>query len=85
MESSGINAATVKKLQEAGYHTVESVLIDMLGDVKVAFATMKKLVEVKGISEVNAQKIQQAASKLIPMGFTTVLYTCWLHNSGNRI
>lgn len=39
---------------------------------QVAFATMKKLVEVKGISEVNAQKIQQAASKLIPMGFQTV-------------
>mgnify|MGYP002286354097 CR=1 FL=1 len=33
---------------------------------------MKKLVEVKGISEVNAQKVQAAASKLIPMGFTTV-------------
>ena len=33
---------------------------------------MKKLVEVKGISEVNAQKLQAAASKLIPMGFTTV-------------
>lgn len=33
---------------------------------------MKKLVEVKGISEVNAQKVQATASKLIPMGFTTV-------------
>ncbi|KAK8803074.1 hypothetical protein WA588_002232 [Blastocystis sp. NMH] len=61
LESAGINAATVKKLQDAGYYTVESV----------AFSTMKKLVEVKGISEVNAQKIQQAASKLIPMGFQT--------------
>lgn len=27
LESQGINAATVKKLQEAGYHTVESVFL----------------------------------------------------------
>jgi hypothetical protein len=33
---------------------------------------MKKLVDVKGVSEINAQKIQAAAGKLIPMGFTTV-------------
>ena len=39
---------------------------------------MKKLVEVKGISEVNAQKLQAAASKLIPMGFTTVSLEYWL-------
>ena len=72
LESQGINAATVKKLQEAGYHTVESVFLSEQRFDQVAFETMKKLVEVKGISEVNAQKLQAAASKLIPMGFTTV-------------
>lgn len=61
LESSGINASLIKKLQEAGYYTVESV----------AFTTQKKLIEVKGVSELNAQKLQAAASKLIPMGFTT--------------
>lgn len=34
--------------------------------------TMKKLIEVKGISEAKAIKIQQAATKLVPMGFTSV-------------
>ena len=34
--------------------------------------TMKKLIDVKGISEAKAQKIQQAAMKLVPMGFTSV-------------
>lgn len=34
--------------------------------------TMKKLIEVKGISEAKGQKIQQAAMKLVPMGFTSV-------------
>lgn len=85
LESVGINAATIKKLQEAGYYTVESVMTAILSNVKVAFSTMKKLVDVKGISEVNAQKIQQAASKLIPMGFTTVQPICRPHSSGNRI
>ena len=34
--------------------------------------TMKKLIEVKGISEAKALKIQQSAMKLVPMGFTSV-------------
>ncbi|KAK8793383.1 hypothetical protein WA158_004742 [Blastocystis sp. Blastoise] len=61
LEGQGINSTDIKKLQEAGYFTVESV----------AYATMKKLIDVKGISEAKAQKIQQVASKLIPMGFQT--------------
>ena len=36
-------------------------------------ATMKKLIEVKGISEAKAIKIQQSAMKLVPMGFTSVI------------
>ena len=58
---SGIAAGDVKKLLEQGYHTVESV----------AYATMKTLTGIKGISEQKATKLLTEASKLIPMGFTT--------------
>ncbi|GLH13212.1 DNA repair protein Rad51 homolog [Gryllus bimaculatus] len=61
LESHGISAADVKKLQEAGYHTVESV----------AFAPKKHLIVIKGISEAKADKILMEATKLVPMGFTT--------------
>ena len=58
---SGIAASDVKKLLEHGYHTVEAV----------AYATMKTLTGIKGISEQKATKLLTEASKLIPMGFTT--------------
>jgi len=61
LEGGGVSAADVKKLMEAGFHTVESV----------AYATKKALCNVKGISEAKADKLQAEASKLIPMGFTT--------------
>ncbi|XP_066992059.1 DNA repair protein RAD51 homolog 1 [Anabrus simplex] len=61
LESHGISAADVKKLEEAGYHTVEAV----------AFAPKKHLISIKGISEAKADKILAEASKLVPMGFTT--------------
>lgn len=57
----GITAADVKKLAEAGYHTVESI----------AFTPKKHLITVKGISEAKADKLLLEASKLVPMGFTT--------------
>lgn len=57
----GISANDVKKLSEAGYHTVESV----------AYAPKKALLAIKGISEAKADKIQGEAAKLVPMGFTT--------------
>ena len=41
-------------------------MIAILSNVKVAFSTMKKLVDVKGISEVNAQKIRLETN---PYGF----------------
>lgn len=47
--------------------------------------TMKKLIEVKGISEAKAIKIQQAATKLVPMGFTSVLIFDSITWLGNRI
>lgn len=57
----GISAADVKKLREAGYCTVESI----------AYATQRKLLQVKGISEIKATKLLTEASKLVPLGFTT--------------
>jgi len=61
LEGTGISSADVKKLAEAGFHTVESV----------AYATKKSLIAIKAISEAKADKLAQEASKLIPMGFTT--------------
>lgn len=61
LESCGINANEIKKLQTAGYHTVESV----------AYATIKSLTAIKGVSENKATRILAEASKLVPMGFTT--------------
>mmetsp|Transcript_16335 Transcript_16335/g.31718 ORF Transcript_16335/g.31718 Transcript_16335/m.31718 type:complete len:345 (+) Transcript_16335:400-1434(+) len=61
LEHHGISATDVKKLKEAGFHTVEAV----------AWSTLRSLCEVKGVSENKATKIQQAAQKLLPMGFVT--------------
>jgi len=61
MESSAVSASDVKKLQEAGFYTVESV----------AYATKKDLLQVKGVSEAKADKILAEALKLVPMGFTS--------------
>ncbi len=46
-KGNGINAGDLKKLQEAGYHTVESV----------AYVPKKTLITIKGISEAKADKI----------------------------
>ena len=51
LQSQGISAADIKKLQEAGYHTVESV----------AFAPKKHLITIKGISEAKADKLLVSA------------------------
>nr|XP_014340920.1 PREDICTED: DNA repair protein RAD51 homolog 1 [Latimeria chalumnae] len=61
LEQCGINANDVKKLEEAGFHTVEAV----------AYAPKKELLNIKGISEAKAEKILAEAAKLVPMGFTT--------------
>ena len=37
----------------------------------VAYAPKKALITIKGISEAKADKIQNEAAKLVPMGFTT--------------
>lgn len=59
LEGAGITAADLKKLQEHGFTTVESI----------AFSTKKSLVEVKGISDAKADKIIAQAGQLVPMGF----------------
>ena len=46
-QASGISATDLKKLEEAGFFTVESV----------AFAPKKTLLSIKGISEAKADKI----------------------------
>lgn len=60
-QGQGISANDVKKLSDAGYHTIEAV----------AYAPKKALILIKGISEAKADKIQAEAAKLVPMGFTT--------------
>ena len=50
LEEKGINSGDVKKLEEAGFHTVEAV----------AFTPKKQLVLVKGLSEAKVDKIVEA-------------------------
>ncbi|VFR00958.1 unnamed protein product [Cuscuta campestris] len=57
---SGIAALDIKKLKDSGLYTVESVM----------YAPRKDLVQIKGISEAKVDKIIEAASKLVPLGFT---------------
>ncbi|GIY84510.1 DNA repair protein RAD51 homolog 1 [Caerostris darwini] len=61
LEGNGISAGDIKKLQEAGFYTVESV----------AFTPKKCLLAIKGISDAKADKILAEAIKIVPMGFTT--------------
>jgi len=59
LEDKGINAGDIKKLEEAGFHTVESI----------AFTPKKNLVIVKGLSENKVDKILDAAHKIVNLGF----------------
>ncbi|XP_074556819.1 DNA repair protein RAD51 homolog 1-like [Curcuma longa] len=61
MKASGIAAVDVKKLKDAGLCTVESV----------AYTPRKDLLQIKGISDAKVDKIIEAASKLVPLGFTS--------------
>ncbi|OZJ06257.1 DNA repair protein rhp51 [Bifiguratus adelaidae] len=61
LEEMGISASDIKKLVEAGYHTVEAV----------AYTPKKALLTIKGISETKADKLLAEASKMVPLGFTT--------------
>ena len=59
LEQHGIASGDVKKLIEAGLHSIEAIL----------FQPKKNLVLVKGLSEVKIDKILEAATKLCDMGF----------------
>ncbi|TBU00721.1 DNA repair protein Rad51, partial [Hamiltosporidium magnivora] len=59
LKKEGIAASDIAKLIEAGYNTVESL----------AFTPKKTLMNVKGFSEVKAEKLLKEAAKLVPMGF----------------
>ncbi|KAL1243711.1 DNA repair protein [Trichinella spiralis] len=60
LEQFGIPNVDIKKLEEAGFYTIESV----------AFTPKKVLIDIKGISEAKADKILSEASKLVPMDYT---------------
>jgi len=57
----GIAANDIQKLNDAGFHTVESI----------AHATTRKLADVKGISEAKVNKLKVVAKALVPMEFKT--------------
>ena len=47
LQQSGVSASDLKKLEEAGFHTIEAV----------AYTPKKELLHIKGISETKADKI----------------------------
>eukprot|EP01040_Poterioochromonas_malhamensis_P002949 gene2949-3136_t len=63
LEQHGIAKSDIQKLKAGGFHTIESI----------AHTTMKKLIEVKGISEQKAQKLKDMirAQQLVSLGFQT--------------
>lgn len=61
LQEQGIGATDIKKLEEAGYHTIEAV----------AFTPKKHLILVKGLSEAKVDKILEACQKAVNLGFMT--------------
>ena len=63
LENYGIAKPDIKKLKEGGYHTLESI----------AHSTLRKLTDVKGISEQKAQKLKDLikSNGLVAEGFVT--------------
>jgi DNA repair protein RAD51 len=63
LESYGINKQDIQKLKLGGYHTVEAI----------AHSTLRKLCDVKGVSEQKAQKLKDIikTNNLVSMGFMT--------------
>ena len=47
LQQSGVSSSDLKKLEEAGFHTIEAV----------AYTPKKELLHIKGISEAKADKI----------------------------
>jgi DNA repair protein RAD51 len=61
LEQHGINRKDTEKLASAGFCTVQSI----------AYATLKSLCQVKGVSDAKAQKLREIAYKIVPSTFTT--------------
>ncbi|CAJ1371149.1 unnamed protein product [Effrenium voratum] len=61
LQDSGINAADLKKLKDAGFNTSQSVV----------FAMRKDLLSIKGLSDQKVDKIIEAARKSSEVGFVT--------------
>ena len=60
LQKLGINVADIKKLQEAGYTTIGSLLQ----------SSSRELVNIKGLSEAKVEKIRETAKKLDMRGRT---------------
>ena len=85
LENYGINRTDITKLKAGGYHTIESVnifdilflnkpfLTEILAVIQIAHGSLRKLVEVKGISEQKAQKLKEVikTNNLVSIGFQT--------------
>ena len=61
LKEKGINANDIKKLEEAGFHSVEAV----------TYKAKKDLLCIKGLSEAKLDKILEAAKQLTKGGFQT--------------
>ncbi len=57
----GVAANDIQKLNDAGFHTIESV----------AHSTVRKLSEVRGLSEAKVIKLKDIVKQLVPMEFKT--------------
>jgi DNA repair protein RAD51 len=61
LQEHGVAANDIQKLNDAGFHTIESV----------AHATIRKLSEVRGLSEAKVIKLKDIVRTLVPMDFKT--------------
>ena len=57
----GVAANDIQKLNDAGFHTIESV----------AHSTVRKLSEVRGLSEAKVIKLKDIVKQMVPMEFKT--------------
>lgn len=61
LQEQGVAANDIQKLNDAGFHTIESV----------AHSTIRKLSEVRGLSEAKVIKLKDIVKQLVPMDFKT--------------
>mmetsp|Transcript_20469 Transcript_20469/g.25183 ORF Transcript_20469/g.25183 Transcript_20469/m.25183 type:complete len:139 (+) Transcript_20469:93-509(+) len=73
LEQYGISNVDIKKLVDAGYHTIEAI----------CYVPRKTLVTTKGISEAKLDKILEAAQKEVKMDFVSA--GTYLDQTKNRI